>query len=388
MPVDARTLVLPRVFPLGELSFIHPAPTHEAGFHATPRLGHGPEYLGVREYRPGDPMRHVHWGLTARHGQIMVREFEEERTRRLAIVVDTERDEGDAWTTLDRSCAVAASLVHAAVAAGHGARLLAATTDGIDVVTREPADGMVRWLARLEPSGVTVAQALGSLDDDVLRGVETAVVITPAWSATGRSALEAAAARLPVDRVVVVAVLDEGQEPPSLDAAEVIAWRSGQDSRRGVRPRSGGRPVRLSRATVLPEGSVPLRVVVALAVELGIVALVLAGAVDAVAAVCALVLAPVGYAFSHRHRAADVVRGEGGPHGRSRAARSPRSCGRSAGSGRWTRRGSRSRRCSCGSRSCTPSTSLGAATWRSRWSPRRRSIAAAGAIALSGTFAW
>ena len=59
----------------------------------------------------------------------MVREFEEERTRRLLIVVDTEHDEGDAWTPLDRSCAVAASLVHAAVTAGHGARLAAATRD-------------------------------------------------------------------------------------------------------------------------------------------------------------------------------------------------------------------------------------------------------------------
>jgi uncharacterized protein (DUF58 family) len=229
VPVDARTLVLPRVFPLGELSFIRPAPTHEAGFHASPRMGQGPEYLGVREYRPGDPMRHVHWGLTARHGQIMVREFEEERTRRLAIVVDTERDLGEAWTTLDRSCAVAASLVHAAAASGHGARLAAATTHGIDVVTREPTDGMRRWLARLTSSGVPLTRTLRGLGDDALRGVETAVVVTPAWSVGDRPALEAAASRLPLDRVVVVAVLEAEEELPSLDAAEVVAWRPDQE---------------------------------------------------------------------------------------------------------------------------------------------------------------
>jgi len=124
--VDAGTLVLPRVFPLGSMPFVDATPTNDTGIHPSPRRGHGPEYLGVREYRSGDSMRHVHWGLTARHGQVMVREFEQEQTRRLAVVIDTERDEGEAWTPLDRACSVAASLLDAASAHGHGARLAAA----------------------------------------------------------------------------------------------------------------------------------------------------------------------------------------------------------------------------------------------------------------------
>jgi transglutaminase-like putative cysteine protease len=62
--------------------------------------------------------------------------------------------------------------------------------------------------------------------------------------------------------------------------------------------------IALSKPTVRPEDSVPMRVVVALAVELGVLAVVLQGAVDVPAAVAALVLAPVGYLFSYRHRAA------------------------------------------------------------------------------------
>ncbi len=52
-----------------------------------------------------------------------------------------------------------------------------------------------------------------------------------------------------------------------------------------------------------PEDSVAIRVVVALAVEAGILAVVLQAAVDPLSAVAALLLAPLGYLFSYRRRA-------------------------------------------------------------------------------------
>ncbi len=229
LPVQASTLVLPRVFPLGDLPFIEPVPTHELGIHTSPRLGHGPDYLGVREYRPGDPMRHVHWGLTARHGQVMVRELEEERTRRLAIVVDTERDEGETWTPLDRACAVAASLLEAAVAAGHGARLAAAVGDEVDVVSRADDAEMLRWLAELRPGGLALGQILARLDVDVLRGVGTIVVVAPAWPEGFDAGLASRLAALPADRVVFVPVMTEGTVVPSLAGVDVYPWHDGED---------------------------------------------------------------------------------------------------------------------------------------------------------------
>ncbi|MEA2579852.1 MAG: hypothetical protein QOE83_744, partial [Actinomycetota bacterium] len=75
--VEGETLVFPAVTPLGSLPFVHATDTHERSVHPYPRMGQGPEFLGVREYRPGDGMRHVHWPSTARHGSLIVREFEE-----------------------------------------------------------------------------------------------------------------------------------------------------------------------------------------------------------------------------------------------------------------------------------------------------------------------
>ncbi|HYJ61293.1 MAG TPA: transglutaminaseTgpA domain-containing protein, partial [Actinomycetota bacterium] len=62
--------------------------------------------------------------------------------------------------------------------------------------------------------------------------------------------------------------------------------------------------IALSKPTVHPEDSIAMRVVAALAVQLGIVAVVIQGVVEPSAAVAALVLAPVGYVFSYRRRAA------------------------------------------------------------------------------------
>jgi uncharacterized protein (DUF58 family) len=230
LPVQAETLVLPRVFPLGSLAFVEPVPTYETGIHARPRHGHGPDFLGVREYRPGDPMRHVHWGLTARHGQIMVREFEEERTRRLAIVVDTECDEGDVWTPLDRACSVAASVLDAALAVGHGARLAAGTSDGTDVLARADRDELHRWLAALTPSGRSLVEVLRDLEGTATRGAGTVVVATPLWPRTDLRAVADAASALRVGRVVLVAVQPaDAPAPAAVDGVELRVWREGED---------------------------------------------------------------------------------------------------------------------------------------------------------------
>src|SRR5207247_1917904 len=86
-PVAApgRTVVYPAVVELGRVPLIDLAPTRDSAMHTAPRRGTGPEYLGIREYRTGDSMRHVHWPSTARHGPAMVGEFEQEHTVLLAM---------------------------------------------------------------------------------------------------------------------------------------------------------------------------------------------------------------------------------------------------------------------------------------------------------------
>jgi uncharacterized protein (DUF58 family) len=239
LPVEAETLVLPAVFPLGSLPFVARTATVEHAIHASPRRGTGPEYLGIRQYRPGDSMRHVHWPSTARHGSVMVREFEEETTRRLAIVVDTELDAGDVWTPLDRACSVAASIAASALARGQGTRLVAAIPGGaLDVLTRADETDLLRWLARLEPSGVPLGNALEKFGGADLRGVESVVVVAPAWGKDERLATHIAelAARVSSVVCVVVGVAPVGERDEELErtagalravGTDTAAWAAG-----------------------------------------------------------------------------------------------------------------------------------------------------------------
>jgi uncharacterized protein (DUF58 family) len=211
-----ETLVLPRVTPLGALPFVHASDTHERSIHPYPRMGQGPEFMGVREHRPGDGIRHVHWPSTARHGTLIVREFEEETTRRLALIIDTSNDLGVEWTPLDRCCSAAASIAMAALATGHGARLVAARDGLPDVLRRADAHAILDWLARVPPAGGLPFHELLETLGEELRGVQTAVLTFPTWRTNRADVVPAAAARLfgAVRAVVAVVVeIDPGSAP-------------------------------------------------------------------------------------------------------------------------------------------------------------------------------
>ena len=55
------------------------------------KAGQGKDFFGVRPYRAGDEVRHIHWKSTAAKGQLMVKEFEASAVDRIVILLDTEK---------------------------------------------------------------------------------------------------------------------------------------------------------------------------------------------------------------------------------------------------------------------------------------------------------
>ena len=55
---------------------------------AVPRAGSGTEPFGIREYRPGDSLRRIHWRSSARRSELVVREFEPPGVQTVTIAVD------------------------------------------------------------------------------------------------------------------------------------------------------------------------------------------------------------------------------------------------------------------------------------------------------------
>ena len=83
-------IVYPKLEPLPAWRL--PAASLE-GSHASPErtLQTTPLATTVRPYAPGDSMNRIHWRMTARHGEIQVKEFELEQTADAWIVLDLQR---------------------------------------------------------------------------------------------------------------------------------------------------------------------------------------------------------------------------------------------------------------------------------------------------------
>lgn len=50
-------------------------------------------FHAIRDYQPGDGQRHIHWKSTAKTGKLMVRQFEESRRSRIALMLASRVDE-------------------------------------------------------------------------------------------------------------------------------------------------------------------------------------------------------------------------------------------------------------------------------------------------------
>ncbi|MEM9190619.1 MAG: DUF58 domain-containing protein [Myxococcota bacterium] len=58
------------------------------GSHRSPVLASGLEFADHRHYVPGDDVRHIDWKAFARHRQLSIRQFEEERDARIYLLCD------------------------------------------------------------------------------------------------------------------------------------------------------------------------------------------------------------------------------------------------------------------------------------------------------------
>lgn len=81
--------VLPKRYPLPALRLGGRSRYQPAGSLAGGSVGQSDEFIGLREYRYGDPLRHLHWKSWARLGKPIVREFEDEFFPRYALALDT-----------------------------------------------------------------------------------------------------------------------------------------------------------------------------------------------------------------------------------------------------------------------------------------------------------
>ena len=81
--------VLPRRYPIPMLALPGTMKYQEGGVTQASNVGQSDEFVSLRDYRHGDPLRHIHWRSWAKAGKPIVKEFEDEFFVRHALVLDT-----------------------------------------------------------------------------------------------------------------------------------------------------------------------------------------------------------------------------------------------------------------------------------------------------------
>jgi uncharacterized protein (DUF58 family) len=87
---SARFIVVPKVARVLSVTTPTNRRHQPGGVARASRTGDATDLLGVRPYRPGDPVRDLHARSWARHGSPMVREYQEEFFTRVGVVIDTD----------------------------------------------------------------------------------------------------------------------------------------------------------------------------------------------------------------------------------------------------------------------------------------------------------
>ncbi len=89
IPLADQIVVYPRIGQLTRRWFlIQRQATENRRGQRHDRSAQQMEYHGLRDYRSGDSPRWIHWRTSARRGELMVKEFEQQNEQDLAILVD------------------------------------------------------------------------------------------------------------------------------------------------------------------------------------------------------------------------------------------------------------------------------------------------------------
>jgi len=197
-------------------------------------LGDPSRVAGVRDYRSGDPLRHVDWRASARAPSLLVRVYEPTTSLRVATFVDLHPPRGRGKTPIvdltEFTVAVAASVITDLSVRGIGVGLYStATTDGHALAfTPSTAPSaladMMELLARVSPYATRSMAEVLSSECGRFRGGISVVVIATDFSERTLAAMADLRRRLPVTSIWVGS--DAGTPPPSgtVDTQEEVAY--------------------------------------------------------------------------------------------------------------------------------------------------------------------
>ncbi len=229
-----EVVVLPRRTSLGGGA----VPLRESGGASRPapqHVGVGADDVIARPHLPGDALKRVHWKATARRGELMVRQEEQQTDPRSAVLLDTDdvgfgtvQDGAGRWDhspDLEWAVGAVASLVTLFAAHGHDVTVRAVGEEALRITDRSGSvDDVLTALAELEPSSRTVVTR-----ESAATGERHVVVLLGRVEPARAQAWAQALAGTSVSAFVSDSTSQDARETLETSGWRVVGYRDGDD---------------------------------------------------------------------------------------------------------------------------------------------------------------
>lgn len=220
-------LVLPTFTPLHDVNVPIGKRYQPGGIALTSNVGESPEYIGNREYRPGDPVKHIDFRSWARLAKPVVREFQEEYYSRIALILDTYVPATmpitpSGYAGLEAAVSVTAAIADALAQGEHLIDLFAAGPElYVFRSGRHTAhfDNVLEILACVDHCRKNPFESIAPAVADELGNISTVICVLLDWDRSRELLIQAAAEARCTIKIVVIR---DGETSVPISGAE--AW--------------------------------------------------------------------------------------------------------------------------------------------------------------------
>ena len=192
---DQVLLVYPRFYAMESFALPLGRRYQPGGIPLASHTGDSMEFLGTREYRQGDALKHIHWRSWARIGKPVVMEFQEEYFSRIAILLDTflpKKPRAEEEEAFEAAVSVVASIADYFSRSEYVVDIFAAGPDIYEVSAGRSLaylENILDVLACLEPCHDPPFEIVGPALFEKLQQITSVVAIVQDWDEARESFL-------------------------------------------------------------------------------------------------------------------------------------------------------------------------------------------------------
>ncbi|MFH1199074.1 MAG: DUF58 domain-containing protein [Candidatus Omnitrophota bacterium] len=184
-PVSSELYVYPQTFPINKFPALRKGTAPWFGIETSRVSGEEHEFYGIREYKPGDPIKRIHWFSTARANTLIVKEFQRQVFFRATIAfnLNSDEDAGEGRDSISEyTVKIAASVAKYLVEEGISVEIIAHAGELVHIPFNkgpEHLDDIFKFLAAVRPESKVKIDDIFEEFSQRITGDSNLVVIIP-----------------------------------------------------------------------------------------------------------------------------------------------------------------------------------------------------------------